>query len=123
MINALKQDGAKMAVDNIFTIALASETADVIISSLVTDYSGIVHIASPEPISRYRMAEIVIENYSSAQLTCKPCRFEELVFHEPRSKLNILDVSTSINKLHATYFSPEEILIKRIREVDEYQHD
>lgn len=120
MINALQEDGAKMAVDNIFTIALASETADVIISSLLTDYTGIVHIASPEPISRYRIAEIIIENYSSVRLNCQPCRFEEIVFREPRSKLNILDVSTSMNKLHASYSSPEEILLKRIRELDKY---
>lgn len=119
MINALKQGGAKMAVDNIFTIALASETAEVIISSLIRDYTGIVHIASPEPISRYRIAEIIMSNYKSTRLSCQPCRFEELVFHEPRSRLNILDVSTSLNRLHATYSHPEEILLKRIREVDE----
>lgn len=118
MIRALELDNAKMATDNIFTIASAQETADVIIRAMTTDYRGIVHIASPKPISRYEIAEKIIKNYSGGGLSCQPCLFKDLVFKEPRSRFNVLDVSNSVQNLKAVYTDPESILLRRIAELN-----
>lgn len=118
MIGALELDNAIMATDNIFTIASAQETADVIISAVTTNYRGIVHIASPKPISRYEIAEKIIKNYSGGGLSCQPCLFKDLVFKEPRSRFNVLDVSNSIQNLKAIYTDPESILLRRIAELN-----
>ena len=118
MIKALELDNAKMATDNIFTIASAQETAEIIVRSMLTDYRGIVHIASPKPVSRYEIAEIIIKSYSGRGLSCQPCFFKDLVFKEPRSRLNILDVTNSIQNLKAVYSDPESILLRRIAELN-----
>jgi dTDP-4-dehydrorhamnose reductase len=118
MIKLLRVDDAKMAIDNIFTIASAQETARVIIESLVSDFRGIVHIASPDPISRYAIAEIIIRNSSAAGLACKPCLFKDIKFIEPRSRMNVLNVAKSINMLNAIYSEPATIIERRVHEIN-----
>jgi dTDP-4-dehydrorhamnose reductase len=121
MIKSLKIDNARMATDNIFTIASAKETANVIIQSVESDFRGIVHIASPDPISRYEIAEIIIQSYSAGGLACKPCLFRDLKFNEPRSRMNILNVTKSIIELQAVYSHPSNIIESRVREINELE--
>jgi dTDP-4-dehydrorhamnose reductase len=118
MIESLKLDDAKMATDNIFTIASAKETSRVIIDSLLSGLKGLVHIASPEPISRFEIAEIIIRSYWAGGLACKPCLFRDIRFEEPRSRLNILDVRKSIKELNVIYSEPVKIIEQRVHEIN-----
>lgn len=118
MIKALECDDAKMATDNIFTIASASETAMNIIRACESNLKGIVHIASPAPISRYDIATIIIQSFKAKLLNCQPCLFSDLIFQEPRSRLNVLDVSRSIREFEAEYSEPEKIISARINELN-----
>lgn len=114
MIDSLSKKGARMATDNIFTIASAYETARNILKSLNSEFSGFVHIASPSPISRFEIAKLIIENYHKKSLYCDPCLFSELSFIEPRSKRNVLKASLSIKKFNATYSDPKAIILKKV---------
>lgn len=114
MINSLKQDNARMAVDNIFTIASARETAINIIKALDSEFSGIVHLASPSPISRYEIAKIIIDNFDDKSISCKKCKFSDLKFSEPRSLNNVLDTSLSIRTINACYSDPVSIIINKV---------
>lgn len=118
MIEALKLDNARMATDNVFTIASAEETSRVIIASLISDFKGLVHIASPEPISRFDICSIIINSYSAGGLACEPCLFRDIQFEEPRSRLNILDVTKSIVDLDAVYSEPSKIIQHRVHEIN-----
>ncbi len=122
MIASLKLEGARMATDNIFTIASAQETSKVILESLVSDFRGLIHIASPEPISRYDIAKIIINNYSLRDLKCKPCLFRDINFKEPRSRLNILNVNKSMQILNAVYSKPVNIIEKRVCEINSLEY-
>lgn len=114
MLDSLKKPNAIMAVDNIFTIASAYETACNILRALNADFSGTVHIASPTPISRYEIAELIVGTLSDCNLACEPCSFEDLKFEEPRSKRNILDTSLSLKSFEAQYSDPKAIIIKKL---------
>jgi len=118
MIDSLRLPGAKMATDNIFTIASAVETSRVIIKSLVSNFNGLLHIASPEPISRFEIAQIIMSSYLPGGLACKPCSFQDIEFNEPRSRLNILNVDKSQHELNAFYSKPRKIIEKRVHELN-----
>ena len=114
MIESLKKEGAKMATDNIFTIACAGETAKNIYQAINSAFRGTIHIASPSPISRYEIANIVIDNYTQAELRCKACKFSDLKSSNKRSKYNVLDTNLSIKRINAIYSDPRAILIKKM---------
>ena len=61
-LKSLKESNAKMAIDNIFTISSATETAENLLRLIIRKMKGIVHIASPSPISRYEIAELIKNN-------------------------------------------------------------
>tara|TARA_B100000886_G_scaffold339982_1_gene307254 strand:- start:172 stop:1044 length:873 start_codon:yes stop_codon:yes gene_type:complete len=117
MLKSLSQKGAKMATDNIFTIASAYETATNIMKCLDSEFSGTIHIASPTPISRYEIAKLIIDNHHNKLLGCEPCLFSDLSFIEARSKRNVLKTSLSIEKFNASYSDPEAIILKKVFEL------
>ncbi len=114
MIDSLEKPDSKMAEDNLFTIASSYETAGNIIKALESNFTGIVHIASPTPISRYKIAKIIMKLSRSKMLSCKKCKFNDLSFKEPRSRLNVLDSSLSILTFNASYSDPTKIIIDRL---------
>ena len=118
MINALDREGARMAVDNIFTIGDSRETAVNIIRALESEFEGILHIASPSPISRYEAAEIIMRYYRLSNLSCTPCRFDDILFDEKRSRINVLDTHKSIVALGAVYSDPRSLILSRVLELN-----
>ena len=114
MIKSLKGNNAKMAIDNIFTIASAKETAENIYKTLMKNYNGVIHIASPTPISRYEIAETIIEHYKIEQLRCIPCKFNDLSISKNRSRKNILDTTLSIKTIDPIYSDPRLIIAQKI---------
>ncbi|MDB2689437.1 sugar nucleotide-binding protein [Luminiphilus sp.] len=113
-INSLRTPNARMATDNIFTIASSLETANNILSAIEADQSGLVHIASPKPISRFDLATHIANSSKSQIFTFDACLFEDLNLREPRGKENILDTSKSISSFGAKYSDPYDIVAEKI---------
>jgi len=118
MINALEKVDAKMAVDNIFTVGDSRETAMNIILALESEFSGILHIASPSPITRYEVAEIIMRHCKYKELSCTPCKFDDLDFEEKRSRINVLDTHKSITELGAIYSDPRSLIVSRVLDLN-----
>ena len=118
MIDSLSSKNARMAVDNYFTIASAQETAANIIKCLESDFHGIVHIASPSPISRFDIADTIVKASRLSNLNFSPCHYADLEISKHRSRLNILDTTLSILKFNAKYSDPRSILIKKVAKMN-----
>ena len=114
MIDSLSSKNARMAVDNYFTIASSKETAANIIKCLESDFHGIVHIASPSPISRFDIADTIVKASRLNNLHFSPCHFSDLEISSHRSRLNILDTKLSILKFNAKYSDPRSIIIEKV---------
>jgi len=122
MIESLQKASPKMATDNIFTIASSRETAENIARAMELDFEGILHIASPSPISRFEIAELIINTYTNRKLKCSPCLFADIMFTEKRSRLNILDTSKSIECIGALYSDPRQIILEKVFELNMHPH-
>ena len=119
MIDMISTKGARIAVDNWFTISSSQQTSELIVDACFGLESGIIHIASPKPISRLIVADMIANKLSISNKTYESCRFRDITFVEPRSQYNILDVRKSIELLNAVYAAPEELIdlkLKMIRE-------
>ena len=57
----LLNNGAKMAIDNTFTITHVDDLTNIISKILFSNDKDILHLCSPEIISRNKLAELVIQ--------------------------------------------------------------
>ena len=103
-----------MATDNIFTIASSLETAKNILIAIESDQIGLVHIASPKPISRFELATHVARCFGSRIFSFDACLFEDLKLREPRGRENILDTSKSVRAFGAEYSDPYDIVAEKV---------
>lgn len=117
-LDSLLKENAKMAIDNVFTIGSALETADNLLKLISKKISGIVHIASPSPISRFEIADLIKNNIKGYDLNFSPCKFSDLKFIEPRSKRNVLDTTLSMNCADCEYSDPRSIILKKVNKLN-----
>ena len=113
-ISSLLKKNAKMATDNVFTISSANETAENLLKIIYKNITGIIHIASPSPITRYEIADLIKRNINIQKLDFSPCKFRDLEFGEPRSRINVLDTALSVKNANCEYSDPRSIILKKI---------
>ena len=113
-LDSLRAPDARMATDNIFTIASSLETAKNILIAIESDQIGLVHIASPKPISRFELATHVARCFGSRIFSFDACLFEDLKLREPRGRENILDTSKSVRAFGAEYSDPYDIVAEKV---------
>ena len=114
MIKMMNSNNAQIAEDNLFTISSSKQTSRILIDACLRMSNGVVHIASPEPISRLEVANRIATEIGITTKNYRSCKFKELTFEEPRSQYNILDVRKSISVLDAKYKKPEELIKEKL---------
>ena len=87
----LLNNGAKMAIDNTFTITHVDDLTNIISKILFSNDKDILHLCSPEIISRNKLAELVIQmSNKGKRMKYKEVLFSDIFYNEPRAKLNNL---------------------------------
>ncbi len=86
----LKQN-ARMAFDNSFTITHVEDLVNSIKKIIFNNKKKIIHLCCQETITRTRLADIIInQSKNGKKMNYKQCFFSDIVYSEPRSKLNNL---------------------------------
>ena len=87
----LLSDGAKMATDNSFTITHVDDLTKLISKVLFNNDKDILHICSPEIITRNNLANIIIKmSKKGNEMKYKEVLFSDIFYNEPRARLNNL---------------------------------
>ena len=80
-----------MAIDNTFTITHVDDLTNIISKILFSNDKDILHLCSPEIISRNKLAELVIQmSNKGKRMKYKEVLFSDIFYNEPRAKLNNL---------------------------------
>tara|TARA_B100000035_G_C20986382_1_gene548019 strand:+ start:441 stop:1331 length:891 start_codon:yes stop_codon:yes gene_type:complete len=86
----LKKD-AKMAFDNSFTITHVDDLVSAIEEIIFSNKKRIVHLCCQESITRTKLADAIIYQSKNGKImNYKECQFSDIVYTEPRSRLNNL---------------------------------
>ena len=86
----LKKD-AKMAFDNSFTITHVDDLVSAIEEIIFSNKKRIVHLCCQESITRTKLADAIIyQSKNGKSMNYKECQFSDIVYTEPRSRLNNL---------------------------------
>ena len=87
----LLNDGAKMATDNTFTITHVDDLTRLISKVLFKLDKNILHLCSPEIISRNKLAQTVKHmSKKGDKMRYKEVLFSDIFYNEPRARLNNL---------------------------------
>lgn len=116
---SLLKPGAKMAVDNKFSITSVDDTAAGLCAlSNLPDIKQI-HICGDGVVSRSQIAELIIENsQNSALMKYDECHFSEIIYSEPRGLINDMNNTFSKGALGINYENSIEIIRKKIDLID-----
>ena len=118
--NLLKND-AKMANDNYFTITNVEEFANNLLKIIFKIDDNILHLSSDQKISRTDLADYIISKSThKIKMKYKSVKFKDIIFEEPRSRLNDLNNDLSKNKYKLNFTNPYETLDKKIKILDNY---
>lgn len=118
---SLLRPNCRMANDNFFTVASASETARNMVNLLDKPVFAKLHLAGKEVICRSELAMRIVERSKFGdRMAFKKCAFDDIQFAEPRSRLNVLDNSLSINSFGAEYSDSWSVIDKKIEYLDEF---
>ena len=118
--NLLKND-AKMANDNYFTITNVEDFANNLLKILFKIDDEILHLSSDQKISRTDLADYIISKSShKLKMKYKSVKFSDIIFEEPRSRLNDLNNDLSKNKYKLNFSNPYKTLDKKIKILDNF---
>ena len=118
---SLLRPNCRMATDNFFTVASASETARNMVNLLDKPVFSKLHLAGKQVICRSDLAMRIVERSRFGNMMAfEKCAFDDIDFAEPRSRLNVLDNSLSINSFGAEYSDSWSIIDKKIEYLDQF---
>ena len=110
---------AKMAKDNSFTITHTNDLSVAIEKILFKLDKKILHLCSPDIVSRIRLADIIIENSKNGnKMKYEPVLFSEIKYNEPRSRMN--NLQSEIQELNNNLFfrPPLETIKEKVKYLD-----
>ena len=116
----LLKPNARMANDNVFSIIDAMDTAEGLMRlSRQLDVRKI-HFAADMPFLRSDLSGI-IKKYSlrGASMSYAPCRFADILYSEPRGRLNDLDNGFSKKRLGMSYRDAVDVVRGKVALLDE----
>jgi|TARA_B110000027_G_scaffold68194_1_gene72912 dTDP-4-dehydrorhamnose reductase len=115
----LIKPSAKMAKDNFFSLASTEDTAEVISNLMENHSTKIIHVCSDKVISRVQLADMIMQNsLKSKEMQYDECLFENIVYDEPRGRVNNLNNSLSKKIFNTKYKSVENIILDKIAYID-----
>jgi dTDP-4-dehydrorhamnose reductase len=116
---SLLKPGAKMALDNNFSVVSVANTATAL--KLLSNRPEVktLHLCSTEVITRVKLAQLICAHSKrGGEMFFKECAFRDIHYSEPRGKLNSLDNSFSTKMLGISYESAEQTIINKINLLD-----
>jgi dTDP-4-dehydrorhamnose reductase len=112
---SLLKTGAKMADDNVFSIIDAADTAEGLMRLSGADDVRKIHFAADMPLLRTHLADLIKKHsLRGAEMSFAPCRFANIVYSEPRGRLNDLKNHYSKLRLGMDYRSAEEVVRAKV---------
>ena len=116
---SLLKPGAKMALDNKFSISSVEDTAKGLYALSKHKDIDAVHICSDGVISRTLLASMICKNSVNAyNMDYSECLFDEVEYTEPRGRVNNLNNILSKNLLGLKYKNSEEVILDKIKFID-----
>ena len=110
-----------MANDNYFTITNVEDFANNLLKILFKIDDEILHLSSDQKISRTDLADYIISKSShKLKMKYKSVKFSDIIFEEPRSRLNDLNNDLSKNKYKLNFSNPYKTLDKKIKILDNF---
>lgn len=116
----LLKPNAKMAIDNYFSLAFADDTADGL--AKLIDYPDLkkIHLCSDKILKRTDLANFIIKySKKSDEMSYVDCLFKDILYKEPRGRVNNLVNKFSIDTLGMNYSPIEDIIFKKVNYLDE----
>jgi len=111
--------GAKMAVDNKFSITSVEDTAQGLCALGNFPEIKKIHIRGDGVVSRSQIAELIIQNSkNSALMNFEPCHFSEISYSEPRGLINNMNNSLSKEVMGISYQNSLDVILKKIAIID-----
>ena len=115
----LMKKNARMASDNYFSLSHTRDTANGLYNSSKQENLPKIHIASEKIINRYEMAEsIKSKSINGNQMSFEKCLFSEIIYTEPRGRVNDLNCKLSRDLLQLKYLDSEELILKKVKYLD-----
>jgi dTDP-4-dehydrorhamnose reductase len=107
----------RSATDQVFSPAHVEDAAGAMIRLVEQGFTGIYHVAGPDPISRYDLNKLLLHCIRSVnpavEANLEPCRLGDIAFIERRP----LDTSLSVKKLGQAINWPFRSMIQICREI------
>lgn len=117
--DSLLKANAKMASDNSFSISAVKDTANGLY--LLSYFPNIkeMHLCSDTGITRTMLASLICQNSKNKdKMKFSECKFSEIIYSEPRGRVNNLNNTLSKKVLGIEYQSYENIILNKIRFID-----
>ena len=114
----LLKENARMATDNSFTITHVEDLASSLAKIIFTNKRKIIHLCCPEIITRNELADkIISQSKKKNKMNYKKCLFSEIIYSEPRSRLN--NLKTQYKELFQLKFRKiEDTIIQKVLFLD-----
>tara|TARA_B100000575_G_C23058558_1_gene609428 strand:+ start:304 stop:1200 length:897 start_codon:yes stop_codon:yes gene_type:complete len=110
---------AKMAKDNSFTITHTDDLSASIEKILFKLDKKILHLCSPEVISRIKLADTIIKNSKNGnKMKYEQVLFSEIKYNEPRAKINNLQSENMEFNKYLFFRSPLETIREKVKYLD-----
>ena len=117
----LRQPGARMARDNVFSIVDVDDTAAALAGLIGRDDIRKIHICADQKINRVWLAQRVIDKSAfGAAMAFREVDFAEIEYSEPRGRVNDLVNDQSKFALHATYQSAADVIDRKVALLDSH---
>ena len=115
----LLEKNARMASDNFFSLASVEDTTlGLYKASLKKDLKKI-HLGSDEIVNRMGMAKLIMEiSNKGSEMDFSECLFKDILYSEPRGRVNDLDNSLSRELLDLNYVNANELILKKVHYLD-----
>jgi dTDP-4-dehydrorhamnose reductase len=120
LYSAMLNPGARFAFDNYFTITNVTDTVDALIRLIDLEYDEICHIAANPPISRDKLADMIIAaSRHGSRMSYEKVPFSILKFEEPRPKTAWLK-NDRLNSIMDFDFMPaQDVVLKKVAILDD----
>jgi dTDP-4-dehydrorhamnose reductase len=115
----LLNPGAKMAIDNFFSLSSVQDTAEGLYRAANQENLKKIHICSEKKVNRAEMAILVIlHSEKGKKMNFDDCLFKDIPYSEPRGRVNDLNNSLSKELLNMNYIDADKLIIDKVKYID-----
>ena len=111
-----------MATDSLYTLTSVHDVVAGLLSLLRDDYGGIAHLSANPPLSRSRLADLVIDHSTfSESMRYQEIRFRDLNLEEPRPRSAWLESARSRAELRLNFRDPRDVIVEKVSILDAHR--